>query len=241
MTFLCYKSLIRSLPLNIRNVTNVTFQRPNIPFKLQLFLSTTKISRHCYWLFVNALKRRCEVADSNSQQKWSRDIDYFYQGSLVKVMKTTKSSYLRYLHYKIVTRTVTTKTFLYITNIAENNTCTFCSSEVETIYHLFWECPVTQTLIQNISREIYDKYKINFQHNKQSWFFPQDIDELQTLVITLTKAVIYKAWSNNEKPSLSHMINSLRSEIQKEMYASKVNNKQNDFENKWKTLKNILQ
>ena len=241
MTFLCYKSLILSLPHSIRNATNISFQRPNIPFKLQLFINKINLGRYCYWLFVNELRSKYSLADSNLQQKWNRDIEYYYQGSLVNVKKTTKSTYLLYLHYKIITRTVTTKKFLHIIKISDSNTCTFCSSAIETICHLFWECPVTQTFIQNISREIANKYRISFQYNKRSWFFLNDTDELQTLLITLTKAVIYKAWNNDEKPSLSHMMNSLRSEVQKEMYVSREKNKEEVFENKWKTLKNILQ
>ena len=76
MTFLCYESLIRSLPFIIRNATYTSFERPNIPFKMQLFLSNNNITKYCYSLFVGALRKKCDVTDTSIKQKWNRDIGY---------------------------------------------------------------------------------------------------------------------------------------------------------------------
>ena len=48
MSFLCYESLIRSLPHEVRNATHASFERPNIPFRLQLFINKYKLARYCY-------------------------------------------------------------------------------------------------------------------------------------------------------------------------------------------------
>ena len=55
-----------------------------------------------------------------------------------------------------------------------------------------------------------------------------------------SKAVIYKARNSGEKPNASHMINLLRIEAEKEQLASRLKNKPELFEMKWKTLKRIL-
>ena len=174
------------------------------------------------------------------KQKWIRDVDYHRLGTLIEVKKATKSAYLIYLHYKVITRTITTNKYLHILQLKDNNACTFCKRDVETITHLFWECPVTQTLIQNIGREIYTKYRIHFKHNIASWFFPHETDELQTLMITLVKAVIYKARNKDEKPELSHMLNLLKNYGEQEHYSCKINDKLEAFNNKWKTLSSIV-
>ena len=167
-------------------------------------------SKVCYAIFVNASRKKCSITDEKLQQKWIRDINFHRVGTLVDVKRATNSVYLIYLHYRIITRTITTDKYLHALQLADSNTCTFCKSAVETISHLFWECPVTQTFIQNIDRQLHSHYQLHFQHNIQSWFFPLETDELQTFLITLTKFVIHKARNIGEKPELQHLLNLLK-------------------------------
>ena len=60
MSFLCYESLIRSLPQEVRNATLVSFERPNIPLRLQFFLNKNNIARYCYSLLINKLRKKCK-------------------------------------------------------------------------------------------------------------------------------------------------------------------------------------
>ena len=240
MTFLCYESLIRSLPRNVSCLTQVSYKRPNIPFRMQLFFSKPDIVKYCYLLFVNALRKKCKATDAKLKQKWNRDIGLHREGSLVHVKKATNSVYLQYLHYRITSRIIATNKFLQAIRVSDDGNCTFCSREIETITHLFWQCPVTQLFIQNISRILNAKYQTHFQHTEQSWFFPQEEDYLQVVIITLTKAVIYKARIAGQKPDTSHMMNLLKLEAKQEHLASRLKNKLDFFENKWKALKHIL-
>ena len=171
MTFLCYESLTRSLPPDVKSRNIIIFLRPNIPYKLQMFRKPNA-SKVCYAIFVNASRKKCSITDEKLQQKWIRDINFHRVGTLVDVKRATNSVYLIYLHYRIITRTITTNKYLHALQLADSNTCTFCKSAVERIRHLFWECPVTQTFIQNIYRQLHSHYQLHFQHNIQSWFFP---------------------------------------------------------------------
>ena len=108
MTFLCYESLIRSLPQAIKNRIHTAIERPNMPFKLQLFVNQPNISKYCYSLFVNALREKCFSADARLEQKWNRDIGFHLRGSMLHVRKVTKSVYLIYLHYIIINIIITT-------------------------------------------------------------------------------------------------------------------------------------
>lgn len=240
MTFLCYESLVRSLPYSVKNTIHTSFQRPNIPFKVQLFLNKTRSSKYCYSLFVNALRKKFEASDANIKQKWNRDIGLHIEGSLLHVKRATKSAYLIYLHYRIINRIVATNKYLHAIQKADSNMCTFCTRDVETVTHLFWQCPTTRTFINNIDTQLYSQYQVHFQHSIHTWFFPQETNELQTLLITLTKSVIYKARNAGERPELSHWLNLVRAEAQKEQLASMTNDKIESFNNKWKTLKYIV-
>ena len=240
MTFLCYETLIRSIPQNVRSATRLPFERPNIPFKLQLFLNKPSITRYCYSLLINALRQKCSITNRNIKQKWDHDVGFYYEGSLLHIKQSTNSVYLHYLHYRIINRILATNKLLHAIKIIDNSTCTFCSHETETIIHLFWQCPVTQTFLKNIDRELYTQYKIHFQHNVQSWFFPREIDSLQTLIITVAKAAIYRSRNDGKKPDITYMLNLLKIEAQKEQLASRLKNKIEIFENKWKTLKVII-
>ena len=86
---------------------------------------------------------------------------------------------------------------------------------------------------------MHTQYNIRFQHSIHSWFFPQKTDELQTLLITLTKAVIYKARNSENMPGISHLFNSIRIEAKKEKLASEMKDRLDSFKDKWKQLRSI--
>ena len=71
-------------------------------------------------------------------------------------------------------------------------------------------------------------------------FFLQDTDTLETLLITLAKAVIFKARNAGTKPSIEHMMKAVHIEAQKEHFNSRLSNQLDSFEQKWKTLGRIL-
>ena len=240
MTFLCYESLIRSLPADIKNRSCTSFARPNLPYRMQLFLSKTNGSRHCYSLFVEALRRKCSASEANLEQKWKKDIGFHQQGSLLRIKKATKSVYLAYFHYKIITRTITTNKFLHAIKISNSSMCTYCKRETETILHLFWQCSFTQSFIRDIDRQLHTQYQIRFPNSEKSWFFLHETDELQALLITLAKLVLYKAHNDGEKPKVSHMLRLLKIQATKEEFASRLDKNSKKFYEKCKTLKNIL-
>ena len=95
--------------------------------------------------------------------------------------------------------------------------------------------------MKQIDNELYAKYKIHFKHNEHVWFFLHELNDLlQILLITITKAVIYGARNDGKKPTISRMMNTIKIEAEKDDLASKLNNKTENFANKWKSLKKII-
>ena len=242
MTFLCYESLIHSLPSEVRNATNVIFEKPNIPYKIQAVLNKQNSSKYVYDALVMSLNDRHNEKNEKLKQKWIRDVGFYEVGSVMKIRQATKSVYLQYLHYRIINRIISTNKFLNTINKSDSDSCTFCKNDVETITHLFWQCPVTQTFLKDINTHLETNYTIKFPYREQqSWFFLQNNDPLETLLITIAKAVIFRARNSDELPSVEHLIKSVKTEAQKEQHSSRVNNQTQAFEQKWKTLKHILQ
>jgi len=62
----------------------------------------------------------------------------------------TKSSKLRVFNFKFLHRRLSTNDFLYKIGLGDNDKCTFCKRETETLFHLFWNCESTQLLWNHV-------------------------------------------------------------------------------------------
>ena len=87
--------------------------------------------------------------------KWSVDC-MFEQNEPVdwvviykKLFKCTKISKLLVFQFKLFHRRLATNTFLEKINFVDNNPCSFCQREKETLIHLFWNCAVTSSFWQD--------------------------------------------------------------------------------------------
>jgi len=83
---------------------------------------------------------------------------------------TTKDSELLLLQFRTNHNILPTKTFLFKIGISSNKYCTFCESNLETLEHIFWECPKTSNLIQDFRNLLYIK-NINLNMNKNIFIF----------------------------------------------------------------------
>ena len=84
MTFLCYDSLISSLP-NIMKTTNFISKivYPVIPYKISLLHGKTKISRLAHREFQLSMKPNHRKSQTKLENKWIRDINCFNLGTVV--------------------------------------------------------------------------------------------------------------------------------------------------------------
>ena len=59
MTFLCYHSLLKSLPLEVRNLSvGKKFDLPVIPYKVDLLARNNNLSKMAYKEFIKSLKSK---------------------------------------------------------------------------------------------------------------------------------------------------------------------------------------
>ena len=63
--------------------------------------------------------------------------------------KTTRDSSVIWLQLRLLHRLLPTNYLLTKMQIKDNNKCTFCKTETETLRHLFWDCKVFWRDFQN--------------------------------------------------------------------------------------------
>ena len=240
MTFLCYASLIRSLPQNIRKQINKSFiKNPNIPFKINLVQNCSKFAKYAYCVFVQKKESNNKHSNVRLKSKWNADISGFAEGSMQRICTATLSSVLIYCHFRIINRIYATNKFLFHIKILDKDTCTFCKVSIETIVHLFWECSRVQIFIKEVLSHLKLNYGFDIKVTKCSWFFLENLDNMEIIIVTLMKQHIHLSRLDETKPSIEKLMRQLKDEVTKECNMAKINNKQDLFERKWGLLKNI--
>lgn len=243
MTFLCYHSLIRSIPSEIRNRNNYQqLKLPFIPYQIALVSKNMEISRLAYKEFVRTLRSKYNEAQQIWKNKWIRDIGIAYEGSMSDIRAATNNTYIQSFHFRTVSRTVTTNRFLHLIGRSDNSLCTFCSTTTETLMHLFWACPIVQEFIHRLQTKVYELFNITVAFEKRTWFFPilEKQSKLHIMLISLAKIVINKARNKNVRPNVQHFLNILRLEAEKELGSANARDKLNEFNDKWGSAKKVL-
>lgn len=241
MTILCYTSLVRSLPPNIQKQVDITnIKRPNIPYKIHLVTNNKKFSKYAYKTFVETTTVNNTLSNERLSAKWIIDIGEFIEGSLQNVVRATMSTYLIYLHFRIINRIYATNKYLTTIQVRQSSMCTFCERTTETIIHMFWECSETQIFIKEILSHLRINYATSLNINSTNWIILTDLSNIEVLIVTLSKACIHKSRLKSIKPSLEMMMQSLKLEATKEYNIARENNKMSMFDGKWGELKRLL-
>ena len=84
--------------------------------------------------------------------------------------RSTKDSKLQWLQFRINHHILVTNKFLLKIGKTEGQLCTFCHTEIEYIYHLFWDCIFVQQLIREIEI-VLDQNDIRFNFRDISFLF----------------------------------------------------------------------
>ena len=85
------------------------------------------------------------------QTKWNTFFDNIEWKKVHNlVFNISKNTYTQWFQTRIVHRILGTKSLLYKMNILQDNLCTFCKENEETIKHLFWDCCFTQRIVNYV-------------------------------------------------------------------------------------------
>lgn len=149
------------------------------------------------------------------------------------------------MQYQILHRIVPTNNYLYKIKLKDSPLCSFCKLNIETIEHLFTECPEVKDIWYRIEELFLTKYNVSFVFDKRSTLFGKynnnKLYRVQNLLILIVKQYIF---SCKFKPiqkldffSLSIIIAD-RFLIQKFMLLK--NCKYLEYEREWKAICDLL-
>ena len=109
----------------------------------------------------------------NVKQKWEEvlndDITYTtVENAFRDISKMKESAYYKYLQFKLLHSRTITNVKLQLMNISDSNTCKVCTTEIETIKHVFIDCIHVREIwsqIENwIKMKIFRQCKISDMH-----------------------------------------------------------------------------
>ena len=148
---------------------------------------------------------------------------------------------LREFQYKQLNFIINTNLLLKRKNIVESEKCESCQ-ENETVYHLFYECPVVQTFWSSVSQFWSDIYltKIDIEENKKLKLSKKDVIlgnlkfcNILNYIIVLGKFFIFTSKNVEKRPLLNEFLVLLKDKYTIEENLAKKNNKIPSFRSRW--------
>ena len=142
------KALWKSNEENLHNITT------NYETFTDTFLKAKQPNRLAYKILVSKKQKkpveaqRKWIADCSVETQENIDWDTVYRSSFL----CTKISKLIVFQFKLLHRRLATNSFLTKINLKDNEQCTFCQNDTETLIHLFWTCSVSTAFWQDFKQ-----------------------------------------------------------------------------------------
>jgi len=223
------------------NVKVMSIPRPFIPFHLSLIL---KDKKGCKNICNHLLTKR----QPKSITKWSTKLGHDLSENEWKIFslipfKCTLDVKFRWFQYRLLNRILTTNVFMYYIGQRNNDLCTFCNKESESIIHLFLECERVKPILIQLQTWITDKLGITATFNKNNILFGLDLRKCNhaiNLILILTKFYIYKKRCQNSYPSFLQLQKEIENyhNLERFIYLKEFNYQQ--YRSKWQVWKNLF-
>ena len=243
--FLDYASIISSIKAYIKNMNinlgTSKLDEPMMPLPLSILLQAKKGCRIIYdRLFDN--KRT-----PTSLEKWHKElnIDVNSQNilSLFKLsFKCCIDTFLQWFQSRINHMILGTNYLLKKINITDNDLCSLCQQEKETIVHLFCICPYVQEFWKNIEILINTHQPIqpiNLSSIDIIFGNKYYSDVLNTILI-MCKHYIFKVREADAKPNIEIFKKYILNRYKVDKHIAEINMKKEIFEKKWKPFINLI-
>lgn len=246
--FLEYRGIVNALSefLEVNNIQHlpqkINYHMP-IPQSLLLIKKDNKGCRSIY----KAMQDESQYP--NSLQKWQDKLRFitnpsFFQNNTIydMVYKYTKDPKLIWFQFRINHRIIATNYLLKKMNIINDDSCTFCQNEPETLVHLFYDCEIIKQFWQHLQTYVKQKCNINFQEFGETdiLFGITKLDLVLNKLILFAKHHIYYCRIKKLRPNLENFKNQIVANYKIEKYAAKQTSKYNEFEKTWDKFKNLV-
>ena len=197
-------------------------------------LLSTCNSKYLYQI----LKRKEFIATTLKKNKWETLLDeslsdkewkfYFVNASLC-----TKDTKIIYFQYRILMNYIATNSFLHKIKISDNNLCTFCKCEAETITHIFYDC-VQVNLFWNDFVQWFNAIENDYKISKKIVLLGNTEGScLENFLLLVAKKFIYYSRSQGTRPKFSEAVNLFKFYRNMENYCEKVFKCKSKMLSKW--------
>ena len=220
-----YGSLIRAVKCYIGQLDNIKIpNNPVFPFKLKVLRKSSKGCNDIYKLLnYKSITPKAHIKYANEgfiidDEKWKK-----YNSIPFKCLNIT----LAWFQYRLIHRIIATNTFLYKIHYVKANICTFCSTEPETLSHLFYDCHIVKNLWEEVQTWIIVETGIIIQLEKHTVIFGMINNEKCRFVNWLTiniKHYIYRMKVQKQKLNIKAIKNILQKQFQIEKYIKNIVN-----------------
>ena len=145
--FLVYHGLVSCIKLLRNVIENQNETNRNFSTFVENFIKAPKSNRLAYKRLVSAKQSSLR----RSQEKWSADCNLHCSKTIDSEMAyklpfySTKATKVIIFQFKLLHRRLATNDCLNKIGIRENGICTFCRTEKESLFHLFWSCSKTSS------------------------------------------------------------------------------------------------
>ena len=245
LNFVDFYSLTHAIPRSWKNALfeNSIKLNANLVYQKVLtdLLAMEKVCRGTYWTLINM-----NTSERKINEKWGLCLNKTIEASSFNAYYSipftcTIEAKLRSFQYKILQRILPTKKFLKLCNITNDDLCSYCHKEVETIEHLFWRCHCVKIFWNQIASSLLPYIDLSFALNESCILLGTICESNKHLinhVILLCKRYIYINKFVSDKLSISAVLNIIRNvyEIEKNIVIRKALNSQK-LDHKWDPIK----
>ena len=240
--FIQFQGLVQTIKVHIRphNVRSFTkkLQSPFIPTNIHLLIKSKKGGKDFYTILCTNTEK------PTSQPKWNSIYnieDETWKSIYQSPFKLPIGTMLQWFQTRINHRILPTRKYLHNLKYTQSPNCNFCREE-ETISHMLWKCPESQSLINSFIRWTMN-YNIHITFIEELFIFNigNTYSAVEFQILMIIKHYIYTAKRLNQPLSLVALQKKLQYFNMLEHYTTTKNNCLGKFEKRWSKYKDLLQ
>lgn len=183
-------------------------------------------------------------------QKWEDLFDrniLQWESIFIQPYKLTIDTKLREFQYKTIMRIIPDNTFLYKCHLVPSNLCDFCFMSIDSITHMFWECPIIQAFWRDVECDLERKLSTNIDLNLENILFCNRQNHEQNsryksfiinYIILSAKYFIFKCKCNSDNPNLAKFKHVIKTNEKIEETIALTKNKMYQHNRKWQLVRN---
>ena len=238
LTVMEYNSIIAAIPKWLKD--KVKSVSPYVPALYDQLVQKEHLTQHVYREIIEG---NC-VIEMRLSEKWCRAGLNVTQSEMQRAFKNiytvTNLPKLRSFQYRTLHAAIVVNSHLFRWDLREDNLCTFCREQKETVIHLFCECSVVVNVIKNfVSRvilAIYEKAAPSVEWSSKNIILNQIVQQPNHLVnyaCLFAKQYVYKTRCVGKNLSVADLYHSFMSTKNTEKYIAIKNSHVKKFNRKW--------